>query len=306
MITDTDLGDPVEEREALGPGVDIRSASARSPEEVIAAAENADGLLVQWAPITEAVIGSLPRLRAIVRYGIGLDNIDLEAAQRSRVLVSNVPDYCIDEVAEHTVALILSLARRIPALSNAIKAGGWAPDLVSTPRRFSQQSVGLVGFGRIGRLVAQKCAAEGFQTLAWDPFLDTEAFGGISRCSTLEELAFHSDFLSLHVPATDETTHLVGAEVLAALGTHGYVVNTARGALIDEVALLEALDSGRIAGAGLDVVVTEPPTGTSLRLVQHDRVVATPHIAYLSTTSLTTLKRRAGEIMAELLGLPSV
>ncbi|MDQ6524269.1 NAD(P)-dependent oxidoreductase [Nocardioides sp. LHD-245] len=300
VITDTNLGDGSHEREVLEPEFSVAKHDVTTEAEVIEAAAEADGLLVQWAPITDDVLGALPRLKAVVRYGIGLDNIDLDAAARRGVVVSNVDDYCLAEVADHAAASIYAHNRRLTAGSRNLAAAGWTTAGISQPPPPGRDPVGIAGFGRIGRALADRVAALGFPVHIWDPFL-TESPGGVTVWPTLLELAEAVGHLSLHMPSTAETAGVVDATILAALGREGHLVNTARGALVDETALLAALDAGTLGFASLDVLCSEPPTGVSAKLAEHARALVTPHIAYLSTDSLPQLRVRAAQILADLL-----
>lgn len=309
VITDSNFGSDDIEREELGEGVHLVKASAHTAEEVIAAGEGAVGLLVQWAPITRRVLEALPTVRYVVRYGVGLDNIDLVAARDLGVAVLNVDDYCIDEVASHATAMIEARARRLFAYDGQVKGGGWSPDDVESPVPAPREAVGIAGLGRIGRAVAARIVALGHPVFYWDPYLAESSEGviddRIARVDTLLTLAENVRHLSLHVPATAETIGMVTTPVLDALGDDGHVVNTARGSLVDEPALLRWLERGR-AWASLDVLGNEPPDGTSRALAMHARVTVTPHVAYRSTGSPAVLRLRAATLMARLLSTASL
>jgi D-3-phosphoglycerate dehydrogenase / 2-oxoglutarate reductase len=276
-------------------GHELSVAPAASVAGLIAAGRDADALLVQFAPVPAAVIDALERCRVIVRYGIGYDNVDLAAAGRRGIPVCNVPDYCIDEVADHSLALALSLARRLPQTDAALRAGGWKI-MPPTPFPALRDSVfATAGFGRIARAVLSRAAACGFRVAAYDPFVaDAEfAAAGVRRL-TEDELWAEADVLSLHLPLTAETKHWVNATTLARLPAGAVIVNTARGALIDTVALAAALHEGRLGGAGLDVYETEPlPADHPLRAAPH--TVLTSHTAWYSAASIPRLQRKAAE-----------
>lgn len=297
VITDTNLGDGSHERAELGDQYEVTVADVLTEDGVIAAAADADGLLVQWAPITDRVLAALPSLQAIVRYGIGLDNIDVDAARRRGVAVSNVDDYCIAEVADHAAAAIYAHNRRLTVAARRVAENGWSTDGIAPPLPPGSDPVGIAGFGRIGRAVAERVSVLGFPIHVWDPFL-SEVPDGVTRHDTLAALGTAVHHLTLHMPST---AGVISAEVLAALGAEGHLVNTARGALVDEPALLAALDDGTLGFASLDVLVTEPPTGVSRQLADHSRVLVNPHIAYLSTESLPQLRIRAASRLATLL-----
>lgn len=300
VITDTNLGDGSHEQAELGEAFTVTRHQVSTEDEVIEVGQGADALLVQWAPVTERVLENIPGLRAVVRYGIGLDNVDLDAARRLGIAVGNVDDYCIDEVADHAAALVYAHHRRLVPASRALAANGWGTADISKPPPPAKEPVGLAGLGRIGRAVAARLSALGFPIHAWDPFLDRPP-AGVVMADSLEALAADVNHLSLHVALTDDTREAVGPAVLKALGPDGHLVNTARGGLVDEPALLAALESGDVGFASLDVLVTEPPTGVSAQLAAHSRVLVTPHIAYLSTESLPQLRVRAARKVRELL-----
>ncbi|CAN5346367.1 C-terminal binding protein [soil metagenome] len=304
VITDCDFGSGDIEAEILGDTVDLAVFQAKTADDVIAAGQGARGLFVQWARIDATILDALPDLRAIVRYGIGLDNIDLDAARERGIAVSNVDDYCIDEVATHAASAIVAASRRLWEYDRAVRAGGWAPSLAPAPLPPEKDPVGIVGLGRIGREVAERVRAWGHPVYYWDPVLPADAgMDGAERIDTLVELAETVTHLTLHVPLLDQTRGLIDATVLAALGGEGHLVNVSRGPLVDEPALLAALDSGAIARASLDVLVEEPPAVGSIsrRIAEHERVLVTPHMAYLSTKALLTLREHAATRMLELI-----
>lgn len=302
-ITDTDLGDASIERSVLS-DFEVELLQSRVPEQLAERARDAVGLLVQWAPIDGHLMDQLPQLRTIVRYGIGLDNVDVEAAQARGIRVHNVPDYCIDEVAHHTAALITTRARRITEYNRLTKGARWTVMETSAPLRPSQDPIGLLGLGRIGLTTAEMLRGFGHPILAWDPYR-SEWPNWVTPVDDPITLASQVNHLSLHIPHTPDTDKIVDRDVLAALGPAGHLVNTARGGLIDEEALLLALDEGVVGFASLDVFTSEPPVQTAARLAAHARVVATPHAAYLSTESKLALQRRAAEIMRDSLEAPS-
>jgi len=300
VITDTNLGDGSHERAELEPEFAVDVYDVTTEDGVIDVAREADGLLVQWAPITDRVLSALPNLRSVVRYGIGLDNIDLEAAQRLGVHVSNVDDYCINEVADHAAAAIYAQNRRLIPSARNYAASGWTTEGISQPLPPQQDPVGVAGFGRIGRAVAARVGALGFEVHVWDPFV-SEVADGVVVHETLNDLAASVNHLTLHMPSTEQTAGMIDADVLAALGEQGHLVNTARGALVDEPALLAALGDASLGFASLDVLSSEPPTGIAEQIAAHDRVLITPHTAYLSTESLPQLRLRAAQILRDLL-----
>jgi D-3-phosphoglycerate dehydrogenase len=244
---------------------------------------------------------AMKHCRGIVRYGIGLDNIDLEVADARGIPVRNVPDYCLDEVADHTLALILALQRQILTTDRRLRSGVWkiTPPIALPPLRHSV--LGLVGFGRIARLVARRARAFGMSVSAFDPLVEDEVFAheGAERVE-LTELFISSDIVSLHCPLTAETKGIVNARTLAQMRPHALVVNTSRGALIETDALIAALRSGTIAGAGLDVFDPEPlPRDHPLCALE--TTIVTSHTAWYSSLSVSELQRKAAEAALALL-----
>ena len=300
VVTDSDLGHDPLEADVLGDDFSVVYAQVRSPNEIVEVAQEADGLLVQWATIDKTVLSALPRLRAIVRFGVGLDNIDCETAALHGVEVANVPDYCIDEVASHASALIESRSRRIAEYNSSVKSGGWNAESAS-PRAPDEDPVGIAGFGRIGRSVGSRLSALGYPIHVYDP-LYSGTDTGLTVHSSLLDLAKHVNHLTLHLPASRETDGCCDFEVFAALGPEGHLVNTARGSLVVEPQLIAALDQGELGWASLDVLRQEPPeAGDAATLARHPRVTCTPHAAYLSRTSKTRLRELAAQRLKSLL-----
>lgn len=301
VVTDSDFPPDRLEANVLGDEFEVMYAQARRADEVIAAAQGAQGLLVQWASIDATVIRSLSELRAVVRFGVGLDNIDLDAAASSGIAVANIPDYCIDEVASHACAMIVADSRRLGAYDAAVKRGEWSQRRVGPPAPPSDDPVGIAGFGRIGQALAVKLIALGHPVHVSDPFMPNTDLP-VVRMRDLVELADAVNHLSLHMPAGKDTVGSCGADVLAALGPDGHLVNTSRGTLVDELALLKALESDGIRWASLDVLSMEPPlSDAALALARHPRVTCTPHVSYLSTKSETKLRRFAAKRLGALL-----
>jgi D-3-phosphoglycerate dehydrogenase len=296
VITDHRFPDVEQERGAVeASGGTLVVAQTVDEQELAELCRDADGVLTVRAPITRRVIAAMERCRIIVRYGIGVDSIDIPAATGRGIMVANVPDYCIDEVSDHALALLLMLSRQIiPAVSLA-KQESWSISKMPNLRRLRGQTCGLAGCGKIGSLLAGKAAALGMRILVYDPYLSE------SRCREMgteqvsfEALLARSDFISLHMPLNEETHHLFGEASFAKMKTTACIINTARGGLIDEAALLAALDSGKIFGAGLDVIESETAfTATGIALVNHPRVIITPHTAWLSEDARATLQARA-------------
>lgn len=285
------------ERELLAAaGHELRyEGDAHTPEEAAAAAAGSDGVLNCYAPMPADVVRTLDRCRVIARYGIGLDTVDVDAASAKGIVVTNVPDYCIDEVSDHALALLLSVARGIVRLDRSVQAGSWDPKQARPLHRLHGRTLGLVGFGRIARSVAAKASGFGLRVMATDPYVTTDAIQAAGFVSgSLEEVLAGSDFVSLHAPLTAETRHLIGANVIAAMKPGAVLVNTSRGPLVDVAALAAALDSGALGGAALDVLEVEPP-GADHPLIGRPNVVLTPHAAFYSEESMAELQRKAAE-----------
>lgn len=292
VVTDCDHGTMAPEAAVLdGAGIAWRLEQCRTAADVVNRARDAAVLVNQYAPITAEVLDGVPGCRLVVRYGVGVDNVDLAAATQRGVWVANVPDYGTEEVADHAVALALALLRGIPALSADVVAGGWEYRVARPLRRLSTLRFGVLGCGAIGTATGRRAAAFGMDVVGADPQPDRPARDGDIRKVDLEELLATSDVVSLHLGLTPQTRHLIDEAALAALKPGAVLVNTARGGLVDTDALLAALDSGALAGAGLDVLEIEPPVPeTSRRLAAHPRVLVTPHAAWYSEESFSTLK----------------
>jgi D-3-phosphoglycerate dehydrogenase / 2-oxoglutarate reductase len=302
-ITDHVFPDLDQERALLdAAGHTLRfEANATTPDEVAAAVEEADAVLNCYAPMPAEVIRTLRHCVVVARYGIGLDTIDLDVATEKGIIVTNVPDYCIDEVSDHALALILSLARGVALLDRRVRAGSWTPSDARPMHRLRGSTAGIVGFGRIARALAAKLAPLGSRVVTFDPFVPADAvLEAGAEPMTLEELLRGADVVSIHAPLTEETVHMIGAAELALMKPTAILVNTSRGPLIDLDALREALDEGRLRGAGLDVLETEPPPSDD-PLLHRDDVVITPHAAFYSEESVKELQRKAVEQVIEAL-----
>jgi D-3-phosphoglycerate dehydrogenase len=276
-------------------GAGLLVPQVKTPAELIAACHDADALLVQWAPITREVIEALERCRVIVRYGIGVDNVDIKAAAERGIPVCNIPDYCIDEVADHSLVLALTLARQLPQTDAALRRGAWKLTPPSPFPAFRDITFATAGFGRIARAVLDRARTFGFRLAAYDPFIDLEVFkkAGVQKLER-DALFQEAGILSLHLPFSPETRHFINRETLGLLKREAIIVNTARGGLIDTVALAETLVSGKIQGAGIDVFETEPlPLDHPLRSAPN--AVLTSHTAWYSAGSLPILQRKAAE-----------
>jgi D-3-phosphoglycerate dehydrogenase / 2-oxoglutarate reductase len=303
VITDSDLPlDGVMDEILELSGFQVRRENCRSEEDVIAAAADAVGLIVQWARVGERAFAALPRLRAISRLGIGIDMVDTDAATRHGVAVANTPDYCIEEVALHAMALAFVLLRGIVSHDGAVRAGRWEPvSGYPNARRPSATTFGSLGFGRIGRRVVQGALAMGFRVIVHDiePLSNAIDAAGAEPVG-FDELLARSDLLTVHAPLTPDTRRILDADALAKMKPGAFLVNTTRGELIDEAALAAALEAGHLGGAALDVFPTEPlPIDSPLR--RAPRIVLTPHSAWYSPEALAELPRRAAENLTMLL-----
>jgi len=276
-------------------GVELQVAQCKTPAEVMVASRDADALLVQWAPVNAEVIAALAHCRIIVRYGIGVDNVDLAAARARDIPVCNVPDYGVHEVAEHAVALTLALVRQLPQIEARLRSGTWkiTPDRPMSSLR--DTTFATAGFGRIARTAHAMMRGFGGKRIAYDPFVpaDVMAMEGVEKVE-LADLFTRADLLSLHLPLTAETKHFVNAGRMAEMKKTAIIVNTARGPLIDTAALAEALQQGVIAGAGIDVFEQEPlPATHPLRTAPG--ALLTSHVAWYSESSIPRLQRLAAE-----------
>ncbi len=304
FITDHGFPDVHQEREIINAaGHELLVGQCKTAEAIVAQAAAADALLVQWAPVNAVVIDQLKQCRVIVRYGIGVDNVDLKAATARGIPVCNVPDYCIDEVADHALAMALSLARQLSLIDYRLRAGTWKITPDHPMPALSSLTFATAGFGRIARAVLARAKPFRCRLAAYDPYVKPEVFtaNDVTRL-TLEELFTQADVLSLHLPLTPGTGHLINSATLAKMKPTAIVINTARGGLIDTVALSAALQAGVIAGAGLDVFDPEPlPTEHPLR--RCNNTILTSHIGWFSDQSVPNLQRlAAAEVVRALRG----
>ena len=278
-------------------GHEIVARQCRSEADLIALVGEADAVITQFARVNAAVIGAMSRARVIVRYGIGVDNVDLETARARGIPVSNVPDYCIDEVADQTLGFILGLTRQVVAHSNHVQSGKWG---LATPlegmRTLRHQTVGVVGFGRIGREVVKRLRPFGCRVLIFDPVVPADAIREAGADpATLEEILRRSDILTLHCPSTPQTRRMLNAASFELLKPGALLVNVARGDLVEPAALMAALESGRLAGAALDVFDPEPiPAGHPV--LKDPRVILAPHIASASPPAVRRLTETAAGV----------
>lgn len=293
LITDYDFPDIELEREVFRTGgVDVIEAQCKSEDELIAAARECDALLLQYAPVTDRVLAALPRIGLVSRYGAGFDTIDTEACRRRGVWVANSPDYGVGEVATHALAMTLALIRHLALYDRDVRAGRWHYLSPGPIRRASDMTVGVLGLGRIGKryaAVARDCFA---RVIACDPYLIDGDFPVFVKRVSLQQLFEQSDVVSLHVPLNDETRAMVDAALLANMKRGSFLVNTARGGVVDTAAVQEALNDGTLDGAGLDVLSTEP-LAPGDAAVCHPRLLLSPHAAFYSSESEVELRRKA-------------
>ena len=285
-------------------GAELQLASDASPEAVLKVASGADALLVTYAKINGDMIRQMKKCRIISRFGIGVDNVDLDAATSAGIVVTKVPDYCIDEVSDHAMALLLAAARKIPMATEQVHSGTWKMPNFVPIHRLRGSVLGLVGFGRIPQLVAPKAKAFGLRVVAYDPFIPKDVFAqaGVEQVE-FPQLLKMSDYVSIHTPLTPETKRLFNADAFKQMKRTAYVVNTARGPIVDEAALAAALDAGQIAGAALDVMTEEPPVNSPL--IGNRKVILTPHTSFYSEESLVELQTKASqEVVSVLSGKP--
>jgi D-3-phosphoglycerate dehydrogenase len=298
------FGDLKIEEKLLRPlGVRLIEGAGKEERETIDLCLPAEAILCGGAPrLPAAILSRLPRLKAVVRYGIGVDTIDLDEATRRGIFVVNVPDYCVEEVATHALALILAWARKLPRAASITRSGKWEVNPLMPMESARDLTVGLVGFGRIARRLARMARAIGFQVCAHDPFVKKERMlAQRVRPVSFQRLLRTADFISLHLPLTPATRHLMNSETLRALKPRAYLINTARGGLIDETALDRALSAGWIAGAALDVMEDEPwPQDSPLRSL--DNLIVTPHSAWYTERAQMEVRRKACAEVIRVLG----
>jgi D-3-phosphoglycerate dehydrogenase len=281
-------------------GAELKLAEGSTPEAVLRVARGADALLVTYAKITGEMVRQMTRCRIISRFGIGVDNVDIAAATDRGIVVTKVPDYCIDEVSDHAMALLLAAVRKIPLANSMVHSGRWEMSAVVPIHRLRGSVLGLVGFGRIPQLVAPKAKAFGMRVVANDPYIPQSVFAqaGVEAVA-FAELVKISDYISIHSPLLPETQNLFSTEVFRQMKPTAYLINTARGPIVDEAALAKALDAGQLAGAALDVMPQEPPSGSPL--FGRPNVIITPHTSFYSEESLVDLQTKAAEEVVRVL-----
>jgi D-3-phosphoglycerate dehydrogenase len=291
------------EKKILAGLAELVPLQTKKPEDFIAQAADCDALLNTYAgPITAEVMAKMPKCKIIARYGIGVDTIDLDAATRAGIIVTNNPTYCIEEVAEHTMALLLACARKVAFYDRQVRGGAWAVPPGKPMFRLAGSTLGLVGFGNIARQVAVRAASFGMRVLYADPFVKEGQFGGPGRKVELNDLLKDSDFVSVHPPLTPQTRKMIGDDALSGMKASAFLINCSRGPVVDTEALVRALDARKIAGCALDTTDPEPlPDPHPLR--GRENVIINPHVAWYSETAMVGLQAGApGEVRRALTG----
>ena len=282
-------------------GAEVFVCQCKTEDELIAQCRDAEGMINSRSKITRKVIEALEKCQIIVRHGIGVDTIDVEAATERGILVANVPDYCIEEVSTHALALILACARKVVAGYECVKGGKWDLNLVKPVYRMAGRKAGILGFGRIAKSLAKKVQALGCEALVFDPYVtDEEVRNWGGRKVDWDTFLKEADFISIHTPLTKETRKLLGEKEFRSMKPSAYVINTARGEIIDEKALVKALNEGWIAGAALDVLEKEPVEASN-PLLSMNKVILTPHISFYSEESLQELLRKSAQEVVRVL-----
>jgi len=292
----------IEERILLAAGVEVVGVQCKTPEELMRSVADADAVITQFAPISAEVIGAMSRARAIVRYGIGVDNVDLDAARARGIPVCNVPDYCIDEVADHTLSFILATTRQVVTNTMRVRSGKWG---LATPLErmltLRNVTVGVVGFGRIGREVAARLRAFKSRVLVHDPFVvEAEIERAGCRAASLSELYAESHLVTLHCPSTAHTRGMIDSKALRSMRPGVILINVARGDLVNSAALALALERGHVAAAALDVFSPEPIPADH-PILRMENVIVSSHIASASVLAVQTLRKTAASLALQAL-----
>ncbi|MDD3996277.1 MAG: C-terminal binding protein [Sphaerochaetaceae bacterium] len=302
LLNNTGEGFPIESKRLREePSVELRIHPFTSEQDIIRACQDAYIVGLSDARITKKVIDSLHECRLIIRYGVGVDNIDLDAARARDIFVCNAPSYGTIDVAEHAFGLIITLSRQTKEYDERLRSGNWAVRDDFPTFRLSGKTLGLVGFGRIARSVCVKAVAFGMHVLVYDPFIKKESVNSINvESSELNRLFEQSDIVSLHLPLSTTTEHFVDSNLLRRMKRNAIIINTSRGKLIDMEALVDCLVNERIAGAGLDVF-PEEPFAANHPLLKMEHTVLTPHIAWFSHESIIALHEEVTDDMIRVL-----
>ncbi|MDR6553195.1 C-terminal binding protein [Paenibacillus qinlingensis] len=294
VVTDYGFPDLKQEEEVLLPmGVKLLSGQCKTQEEVLQLARHADAIISERAPITKAVIDSLERCKIIVRYGVGVDNVDIEAAKARNIPVVNVPDYGTGEVADHAMSLLLASVRKIPQVVAQVRRGVWQITPCRPLMGLNGKTLGIAGFGNIGKDVAKRAQSFGINTIGYDPFVQQTVFEQqYTQKVDWHQLLEQSDMISVHLPLTADTKHIFNRDAFERMKSTAYLINTSRGAVIHTESLIEALTSNQIAGAALDVL-EQQPVALDSPLLQIEQCLITSHCAWYSESSLNRLQRHA-------------
>ncbi|MDR3413206.1 MAG: C-terminal binding protein [Formivibrio sp.] len=283
---------------------DIPWLTCKTEDQIIAQCADGEGIIIMYAPMTRRVMEQLPRCKIIARYGVGVDTVDLKAAAELGIIVSNVPDYGTHEVSDHALAMMLCLTRKIAYASSLVKRGEWDFRLMHPIRRHQVQTIGIIGVGRIGGAMAHKTHAMGMKVIACDPYANPDRIPDYITLVSLEELLKQSDVVSVHCPLSESTRNLLDEKMLRLMKPTAYLINTARGSIVDEVALDKVMGEGKLAGTALDVLSSEPGQ-SSHPLFKYENFIGTPHMAWHSEESAQELKRKAAEeVRRVMLGEP--
>ncbi|MDE0637760.1 MAG: C-terminal binding protein [Candidatus Poribacteria bacterium] len=302
LITDYVWPSIEPERQVLAEiGAELIVAETGDEEELLTLVPIADGILTCWKPVRKRVIDAAKNCQIIARYGIGLDNIDVGTATENGIIVTNVPTYCVDEVSDHAMALLLACARKIPRFNTAVKSGTWDQNIGPQMYRLRGKTLGIVGFGHIGKAIILKAKVFGLDVKVYSPRTSPE----LIKCHDAEKVSFQellktADFITIHAPLTTETQHMFSYDEFRVMKPTAFLINTARGGIVNTAALTVALQNGEIAGAGIDVLETEPPEVDEV-LLTLDNVVITPHAAFISEESILELEMTAAMCVVQVL-----
>lgn len=301
-VTDSEFPDySFEEQVITEAGGELIGLQCKTEEDIIAQCHDAVGLIDQYAPITEKVMAALPNLKIVSRMGIGVNTVDIDGATKLGIYVGNVPDGSVEEVSNHAITMVMCLMRKLYVFNKDIRNGGWGIGKAIPIHRPASQKLGLMGFGRIPQRIAEKAAVLGFQILAYDPFLSADIIESKgARKVSFDELVAESDFISVHTPLTKDTEHMLNADAFKKMKKTAYIVNTSRGPVIDEQALIKALQDGQIAGAGLDVYEQEP-IGKDNPMLTMGNVVLSSHAAWYSEEALVDIRTKTALNVADVI-----
>jgi D-3-phosphoglycerate dehydrogenase len=299
VITDCDHGSIEEEKkEFTRIGAELILAQIKEEEDLIRICKDADGLLNQYSLLPRKVLEKLPKCKVIGRYGVGIDSVDLKAATDLGIIVANVPDYCVDEVADQALSMMLALIRKTVFFDQRVKSNEWDFRQGRPVQRIKGKTLGLIGSGRIGLEVAKRISAFGVRVMAFDPYLQKPPEG--IELKDFDTVLKESDFISIHCPLNESTRHLLGEKEFQKMKKKPLIINTSRGPIIDEMALTRALTKAQVSGAGLDVLEKEPPDPKN-PLLKMENVIIAPHISFYSEESISELKRRTAENVSSVL-----